>query len=158
MSELTPFGRSTLSSTPAVLSPMLRVLRHSRTARLPTRGSPHAAGYDLYSAESKIIPAGGRALIDTQISIAVPEGTYGRIAPRSGLALKFGLTTGARVIDADYRGIVHVLLFNLGANEIEICVGDRIAQLILEQVATPSVEEITVLAGANLPASHFAHP
>ena len=72
--------------------------------------------------------------------------------------MKFGLTTGAKVIDADYRGIVHVLLFNLRVNEIKICISDRIAQLILEQVTTPSVKEITALAGANLPALHFAHP
>ena len=82
-------------------------------------------------------------LVDTQISIAVPEGTYGRIAPRSGLASKFGLTVGAGVIDRDYRGIVYVLLFNLGERELEINVGDRIAQLILKHIATPLVSEVT---------------
>jgi dUTP pyrophosphatase len=66
------------------------------------------------SAESKTIPARGKALVDTQISIAVPAGTYGRIAPRSGLASKHSIHTGAGVIDADYRGCVFVLLFNLG--------------------------------------------
>jgi dUTP pyrophosphatase len=67
-----------------------------------------------YSAESKTIPAHGKALIDTQLSIAVPAGTYGRVAPRSGLASKHSIHTGAGVIDADYRGCVFVLLFNLG--------------------------------------------
>ena len=58
---------------------LLRVFRHSNAARLPFRGSEQAAGYDLYSAEYKIVPVGGRVLVDTQISIAVPEGTYSRI-------------------------------------------------------------------------------
>ena len=122
---------------------LLRVFQHSDVARLPFRSSEQAAGYDLYSAESKIVPVGGRVLVDTQISIAVPEGTYGRIAPRSGLASKFGLMVGAGVIDRDYRGIVYVLLFNLGEHELEINVGDRIAQLILEHIATPLVSEVT---------------
>ena len=59
----------------------LEVKLHSDKAHLPTRGSPDAAGYDLYSAEDKVIPAQGKVLVDTQISIATPPGTYGRIAP-----------------------------------------------------------------------------
>ena len=59
----------------------LMVKRHSEAAHIPTKGTPEAAGYDLYSAEEKVIPAQGKALIDTQISIRVPKGTYGRIAP-----------------------------------------------------------------------------
>ena len=70
-----------------------------------------------YSAEGKTVPAHGKALIDTQLSIAVPLGTYGRVAPRSGLASKHSIHTGAGVIDADYRGCVFVLLFNLGAED-----------------------------------------
>ncbi|KAF9495740.1 dUTP diphosphatase [Pleurotus eryngii] len=120
----------------------LLVKRHSERARLPTRGSALAAGYDLYSAEKKTIPAHGKALIDTQISIAVPVGTYGRVAPRSGLASKFMIDTGAGVIDADYRGIVFVLLFNLSDKDFEVQEGDRVAQLILERVYTPDVMEV----------------
>ncbi|KAI0698623.1 dUTPase-like protein [Cytidiella melzeri] len=120
----------------------LLVKRHSEKARIPTKGSPLAAGYDLYSAEQKIIPAHGKALIDTQLSIAVPAGTYGRVAPRSGLASKFMIDTGAGVIDADYRGIVFVLLFNLADKDFEVKEGDRIAQLILERIYTPEVLEV----------------
>jgi dUTP pyrophosphatase len=69
------------------------------------------------SAEPKTVPAGGKALVDTQLSIAVPLGTYGRVAPRSGLAAKHSIHTGAGVIDADYRGCVFVLLFNLGKED-----------------------------------------
>ncbi|TFK92937.1 dUTP pyrophosphatase [Polyporus arcularius HHB13444] len=120
----------------------LLIKRHSEKARLPTRGSALAAGYDLYSAETKVIPARGKALVDTQISVAVPAGTYGRVAPRSGLASKFMIDTGAGVIDADYRGIVFVLLFNLSDQDFTVNEGDRIAQLILERIVTPDVVEV----------------
>ena len=89
-----------------------------------------------------MIPARGQALIDTQLSICVPPGTYRRIAPRSGLAVKFNIVTGAGVIDLDYRGVVHILLFNLGDQDFQVNVGDCVAQLILEHVATPNVSEV----------------
>ncbi|KAJ7873269.1 dUTP pyrophosphatase [Mycena olivaceomarginata] len=93
------------------------------------------------SAEKKTIPAHGKALVDTQISIAVPAGTYGRVAPRSGLASKFMIDTGAGVIDADYRGVVFVLLFNHSDKDFEVNEGDRVAQLIIERIYTPDVLE-----------------
>ena len=120
----------------------LEIKLHSDMARIPTRGSPDVAGYDLYSAVEKVIPARGKMLIDTQISIATPPGTYGRIAPRSGLAAKNMITTGAGVIDADYRGMVLVLLFNHSDEDFKVKQGDRIAQLILEKIATPTVEQV----------------
>ncbi|KAF7313563.1 dUTPase domain-containing protein [Mycena chlorophos] len=120
----------------------LLIKRLSEKAKLPTRGSPLSAGYDLYSAEKKTIPAHGKALVDTQLSIAVPAGTYGRVAPRSGLASKFMIDTGAGVIDADYRGVVFVLLFNLSDKDFEVEEGDRIAQLIIERIYTPEVLEV----------------
>ncbi|KAH9843950.1 dUTP pyrophosphatase [Rhodofomes roseus] len=130
--------------TKVQLAPVANLLikRLSPKAKLPTRGSALAAGYDLYSAERKVIPARGKALIDTQISIAVPAGTYGRVAPRSGLASKFMIDTGAGVIDADYRGVVYVLLFNLSDQDFQVEEGDRVAQLILERVVTPDVLEV----------------
>lgn len=124
--------------------PNLLVKRLSEKAKLPTRGSPLSAGYDLYSAERKLIPAHGKALVDTQISIAVPAGTYGRVAPRSGLASKFMIDTGAGVIDADYRGVVFVLLFNLSDKDFQVEEGDRIAQLIIERIYTPELLEVNV--------------
>ena len=91
----------------------------SDKATIPTRGSPLSAGYDLYSAEDIPVPARGKALVDLQISIACPEGTYGRVAPRSGLASKHSIDTGAGVIDADYRGPVKVLLYNHSDTDFE---------------------------------------
>lgn len=119
----------------------LSIKRLSDKATLPKRGSEFSAGLDLSSAEDKVIPAGERALVKTDLSIACPPGTYARIAPRSGLALKRGIDTGAGVIDADYRGPVGVILFNWGKEDFEIKIGDRIAQLILEQIVLPDVVE-----------------
>ncbi|EOR04627.1 Deoxyuridine 5'-triphosphate nucleotidohydrolase [Wallemia ichthyophaga EXF-994] len=115
-------------------------------AQLPARGSAYAAGYDLFSVEKKVIGAGDKALIDLGISISVPAGTYGRVAPRSGLAAKHHIHTGAGVIDADYRGRVFVLLFNLSQKDFEINQGDRVAQLILEKIETFPVEEVEELS------------
>ena len=90
-----------------------RIVRLDSKAKMPQRGSPGAAGYDIYSIEESIVPAKGQALIRTGIAVGLPKGYHGRIAPRSGLAVKHGITTGAGVIDAEYRGEVNVLLFNL---------------------------------------------
>ena len=89
------------------------------------------SGFDLCSAYDTIVPARGKALVKTDLSIAIPENTYARIAPRSGLALKNFIDTGAGVVDYDYRGPVGVVLFNHGETDFEIKRGDRIAQLIL---------------------------
>ncbi|KAJ6627537.1 dUTPase-like protein [Mycena sp. CBHHK59/15] len=130
--------------TEAPLTPVSNLLikRLSDKAKIPTRGSPLSAGYDLYSAERKTVPAHGKALVDIQISVAVPAGTYGRVAPRSGLASKFMIDTGAGVIDADYRGVVFVLLFNHSDKDFQVEEGDRVAQLIIERIYTPEVMEV----------------
>jgi dUTP pyrophosphatase len=125
--------------------PTLQVRFLSEHAQLPSRGSAGAAGYDLYSAHDTVIPARGRAVVRTDISICVPEGTYARIAPRSGLAVKNGLMTGAGVVDVDYRGPVGVVLFNHSDEEFVVHVGDRIAQMILERIATPEVVRVDEL-------------
>lgn len=119
----------------------LKVKALSQTAKMPTRGSAHAAGYDMYASASISIPPQGRALVETGLSIAVPTDCYARIAPRSGLAVKNGIQTGAGVVDSDYRGEVRVLLFNQGDKEFVVNVGDRIAQMVLERVYTPIVQQ-----------------
>jgi len=118
--------------------PALQVKLLSASAKPPTRGSAFAAGYDIYAAKETVVPARGKALVDTDISIALPAGTYGRIAPRSGLASKHSIDTGAGVIDADYRGPVKVLLFNFSDADFKIAVHERIAQLIIERVSACS--------------------
>lgn len=104
-------------------------------AKPPLRGSEHAAGYDLFSNEDKIIEPGDRALVCTGIQVSIPEQHYGRIAPRSGLACKFGIDVGAGVVDSDYRGKVKVLLINNGKEPFIVNKHERIAQLILEKIS-----------------------
>ena len=99
------------------------------------------AGYDLRSAYDCIIPANGKAIVKTDIQIRVPEGTYGRIAPRSGLAAKHHIDVGAGVLDEDYTGNVGVVLFNHAAEEFSVTKGDRIAQLVCEKIEYPELEE-----------------
>merc|ERR1712146_154259 len=101
---------------------------------MPARGSLHAAGFDLASSQKVSVPAGGKAIVKTGLSIATPTGTYARIAPRSGLAVKRMIHVGAGVVDADYRGEVGVVLFNHGPEVFEVAPGDRVAQLILEKI------------------------
>mmetsp|Transcript_15119 Transcript_15119/g.26190 ORF Transcript_15119/g.26190 Transcript_15119/m.26190 type:complete len:242 (-) Transcript_15119:169-894(-) len=133
----------TMSSSTTTTS--LQVKRLSETAVLPVRGSEWAAGYDLAASKATTIPPGGRGIVATDLSIAVPAGTYGRIAPRSGLTVKKGIHVGAGVVDADYRGPVGVVLFNLGEEPLNVQPGDRIAQLILESIVMAPVEEVEEL-------------
>ncbi len=101
--------------------------------QIPTKGTPNSAGFDLYSAYDVIIPARGKELVFTDISLEIPVGYYGRIAPRSGLAVKHFIDVGAGVIDPDYTGNVGVLLFNFGTENYSVKRGERIAQIIFEK-------------------------
>ncbi|KAI1265939.1 dUTP pyrophosphatase [Xylariaceae sp. FL1019] len=136
---------SNVAVAPLDQAPPLHIKKLSETARLPTRGSAFAAGYDVYASKATTVPARGKVLVDTDIAIAVPAGTYGRIAPRSGLASKHFIDTGAGVIDADYRGQVKILLFNHSEVDFPIAEGDRVAQLIIERIYTPEVVEVQEL-------------
>ena len=121
----------------------LNVIKISPFATLPTRGTPGAAGYDLFSTDSYVVLPGRRVVVATGITVQLPPGTYGRIAPRSGLAVKHGLDVLAGVVDPDYTGEIKVVLQNLDPNQpFVIRPGYRIAQLILEQCITPEVVEI----------------
>jgi dUTP pyrophosphatase len=112
---------------------------------LPTRGSDGAVGYDLYSNCDGIIAKSKRGLISTGIAVSLPTGVYGRVAPRSGLAVKHGIQIGAGVIDPDYTGEISVVIFNMGDADFEVKKGDRVAQLVLERCETPPIEEIGLL-------------
>ena len=122
-------------------------LLHSE-AKLPTRGSTHAAGYDLYAVEDGCIKPGHRAMVRTGIAFTVPDGYYGRIAPRSGLAVKNGIDVMAGVIDSDYTSEVKVVLINLDFQNNQVYnykTGDRIAQLVIEQIGHPTIKEVSEL-------------
>ncbi len=138
-----------------MLLPALQVKRLVKHARLPARGSELAAGYDLAASEAGVVAAGGKALVPTGLAIKCPPGTYGRIAPRSGLAVKNMIGVGAGVVDADYRGEVRVVLFNHGPEPFAYKEGDRVAQLVLERIYTPPVEEVDDLDATERGAGGF---
>ncbi|HWN10884.1 MAG TPA: dUTP diphosphatase [Pyrinomonadaceae bacterium] len=133
----------TISSSPQLSSDSstnpspLHFKRLDPRAVLPTRGSVAAAGLDLYAIEDLAIGPGERCLARTGLAVAIPEGYYGRIAPRSGLATKNGLDTLAGVIDADYRGEIRCLLYNAGSETIQLAAGSKVCQLIIEKIITP---------------------
>ncbi|XP_021262989.1 deoxyuridine 5'-triphosphate nucleotidohydrolase, mitochondrial isoform X2 [Numida meleagris] len=126
-------------------SARLRFTKLSENACAPSKGSARAAGYDLYSAYDYVIPPMEKAVVKTDIQIALPSGCYGRVAPRSGLAAKHFIDVGAGVIDEDYRGNIGVVLFNFGKETFEVKKGDRIAQLICERIFYPELEEVQAL-------------
>lgn len=119
---------------PQYIHTMLKVMRYETDIALPCKGRDGDAGWDLASAESVIIPPGEWKLVDTGVGVTVPMGTYGRVAPRSGVSTK-GILVNAGVIDRTYTGRVKVLLVNISTTTpFVITKGDRIAQLILERI------------------------
>ena len=133
----------------------LRVLRlpHGERLPLPTYHSEHAAGLDVVAGVAEDMPVelvpGGRALIPTGFAIELPTGYEAQLRPRSGLALKFGVTllNSPGTIDADYRGEVKVLLVNLGSEPFTVRRGERIAQLVVARVEHVRVEAVAELGG-----------
>ena len=125
--------------------PKVRFVKLTKNAYAPTKGSVYAAGHDLYSAYDCIIAPGDKGIIQTDIAIELPKGCYGRIAPRSGLAIHHSLHTLAGVIDKDYRGTVTVLLINFGSKVYYVKKGDKIAQLILEKIYYPHFIQVGCL-------------
>ena len=122
----------------------MEVVRLQNTAILPSRGSADAAGFDLYSIDHYVVFPGQRVVVSTGIGLQkLPSGTYGRIAPRSGLAVKHGLDVLAGVVDPDYRGEIKVVLLNTDMrNPFVIKPGYRIAQLVLEKYEVADVVEV----------------
>ena len=126
-------------------------LPHGQDLPLPAYQSAHAAGMDLIAAVPADAPLtllpGARALVPTGIAIALPEGAEAQVRPRSGLAIKHGLTVlnAPGTIDADYRGEVQVLLVNLGGDTVTLARGMRIAQLVVATVARAKLHEVATL-------------
>ena len=115
----------------------LRFKRLDPRAVLPRRGSARSAGLDICSIEDLEIGPRQRIAARTGLAVAIPPGFYGRVAPRSGLAAKNGLDVLAGVIDSDYRGEVQCLLYNTSDEKIILPAGNKICQLIVEQIIMP---------------------
>jgi dUTP pyrophosphatase len=124
------------------MSDLLRVQRLHPDAVLPKRATAGSAGYDLYSPKDVLLKAKARETIFLGIQLLIPSGTYGRIAPRSGLSVRYGISTLAGVVDEDFFSEIAVVLINHGDENHYIHKGDRIAQLILEKIKTPEVREV----------------
>lgn len=129
--------------------------------QLPCKMSEQASGYDLYAAvaEAVVLAPGERALIPTGISLAMPDGLEAQIRPRSGLALKHGITclNTPGTIDADYRGEIKVLLINLGQEPFAIARNERIAQMVFQAVPSVTLVEVGELSETERGAGGFGH-
>lgn len=126
---------------------LVQRLPHAEGLPLPAYATQGAAGMDLLAAREMVIPPGGRALVPTGLAVAIPEGFEMQVRPRSGLALKQGVTVlnAPGTVDSDYRGEVGVILLNTGAEPFSIARGDRIAQAVFAPVTRATWEEVVVL-------------
>ncbi|WP_404480160.1 dUTP diphosphatase [Novosphingobium sp. BL-52-GroH] len=126
--------------SPAEVPVMVKVLPHGEGLDLPAYATDGAAGMDVVSAEDVTIAPGGRHAVATGLSVAIPAGFEIQVRPRSGLALKHGISVpnSPGTVDSDYRGELKVILVNLGSAPFEIVRGDRVAQLVLAPVTRAS--------------------
>ena len=125
---------------------------------LPSRQTTGSAGFDLASAERDFVLAPGeRRLVSTGLAVEIPPGIEGQVRPRSGLALRHGITmpNAPGTIDSDYRGEVRVILQNLGTEPVTIVRGDRIAQLVFARYETPELVDATELEQSSRAAGGF---
>lgn len=122
-------------------------LPHGEGLPLPSRATPGAAGMDVVAAVEVTIAAGERGLVPTGLSVAVPDGYEMQLRPRSGLALKHGVTlpNAPATIDSDYRGELQVILINHGMGPFTVHRGDRIAQLLVQRVELVVFTEVSAL-------------
>lgn len=137
------------------------LLRIDDTIEIPTAAKPGDAGVDLRSTIDVVIaPGGHRELVPTGIAIAIPEGYAGFVQPRSGLALKHGVTVlnTPGLIDSGYRGELRVILINTDPNEpFHVARGERIAQLVIQRVESPRFVEVDTLDETERGDGGFGH-
>jgi len=145
----------------AVIVPVQRLRPSADALPLPTYMTAGAAGVDLMAdvAAPVELPPGGRALIPTGIAIEIPAGFEAQVRPRSGLALRHGITllNAPGTIDSDYRGEIQVLLVNLGDRPFTVRRGERIAQLVFAPVVQAELREAETLVTSDRGAGGFGH-
>ncbi len=144
-----------------MLNVQVKRLPHGKDIPLPKYMSEHAAGMDLYAGVNPeiVIPPGEWKLVPTGISIALPEGYEAQVRPRSGMALKQGVSilNTPGTVDADYRGEVSVILMNHSKEDLVIKRGDRVAQMIINKVERIEFQEVKELPQSNRGSGGFGH-
>lgn len=137
----------------------IKKLDHAKDLPLPSYATPGSAGMDLRSAsvEPVVISPGQRALVPTGLILEIAEGYEGQVRPRSGLALKHGisLVNSPGTIDSDYRGEVKVIMINLGDDHFMVNYGDRIAQLVVAPVIQAEIVEVVRVDDSDRGAGGF---
>jgi dUTP pyrophosphatase len=128
---------------------LLKVKKLVPEAKSPSRATAGDAGLDLCSIEGVTIQPGERRVVRTGVAMEIPHEYVGLVWDKSGLAARKGLKTMGGVIDAGYRGEIQVVLHNLGSEAHTIAVGDKIAQLLIQKVELPGVEEVSILSEAE---------
>ena len=118
---------------------------------LPARATPQAAGYDIRSAIEVVLNPGEIRLISTGLIMELPEGMECQVRPRSGLALKYGITlpNSPGTIDPDYRGEVKIIIQNLGSEQVTLIRGERVAQLVFSLFESPEASEVKELSSTD---------
>lgn len=139
----------------------IKRLRGNENGPIPAYMTEHAAGLDIcaHLEENVVIPPGQRRLIPTGLAVAIPDGFELQVRPRSGLAIRDGVTlvNTPGTIDADYRGEIGILMINHGENPISIKNGQRIAQLVLSMVYKATFEEVDELPSSDRQEGGFGH-
>ena len=132
-------------------------LRLDPELSIPEAAHPGDAGIDLYARVDTILEVGEWAMVPTGIAVAIPLGHAGLVAPRSGLAARYGISVvnGPGVVDAGYRGEIQVILINHGNRRVELRRGDRIAQLVVVPIATTELMEVQQLPDSDRGADGF---
>ncbi|HEY3935519.1 MAG TPA: dUTP diphosphatase [Gemmatimonadales bacterium] len=136
---------------PASIEILVTRLPHGAGLPLPARATAGAAGMDIVSAVDIVIAPGARVLVPTGLAVAVPSGYELQLRPRSGLALKHGVTlpNTPATVDSDYRGEIRVILINLGEASFEVRRGERIAQLLVQRVEPVVFREVGELPSTD---------
>ena len=136
-----------IDRVPASVPVRIRRLPHGAGLPLPVYATAGAAGMDVVAAEDVVLPPGGRRAVATGFPLAIPPGYEVQVRPRSGLALKHGISlpNTPGTIDSDYRGELKIILINLGAEDFAVARGDRIAQLVLAPVTLAAWDEVEEL-------------
>jgi dUTP pyrophosphatase len=123
----------------------VKVKKLNPAAVIPTKAHPTDAGLDLVASQSTTVPANGRALIPTDIAMAIPEGYYGMVVGRSGNTIKRGLVGMTGVVDAGYRNGIGIMAFNLTNEDIIIKQGERAGQIVLTPILRCELDEVDAL-------------